>query len=41
MKEKYTKPFAEIEKFKTAEILTTSGGNGDVRPGDNDTPFGE
>ena len=30
MKEKYAKPYAEIEEFKTVGIITTSAG------GDND-----
>lgn len=36
MKEKYTKPYIEIEKFKTAEILTVSSNPAD----DNDTEWG-
>ncbi len=34
MKEKYEKPVAEFEKFKTSDVVTTSN------PGDdNDTPW--
>lgn len=35
MKETYTKPIAELEEFKTVDVITTSGNLGD----DNDTPF--
>ena len=38
MKELYIKPQAEIEEFKTVDVITTSS---DIQPGDNDTPFGE
>lgn len=38
MKEKYIKPQADIENFKTIDIITASG---DIDPGDNDVPFGE
>lgn len=34
MKEKYFKPFTKIEKFKTVDIIATSGG-GDILPDDN------
>lgn len=37
MKEKYTKPIANIEVFQTLDVITTSG---DIQPGDNDQPFG-
>lgn len=33
MKEKYFKPFTEIEKFNTVDIIATSGG--DILPDDN------
>ena len=33
MKEKYSKPITEIEKFKTVEVITTSGK--DIRDDDN------
>lgn len=32
MKEKYFKPTAHIEEFKTVDIITTSG---DIQPDDN------
>lgn len=35
MKEIYTKPTAEIEEFKTVDVITTSSNPGD----DNNTPF--
>lgn len=38
MKEKYKKPYTDVEIFKTVDVFTTSG---DIQPGDNDTPFGE
>lgn len=37
MKEFYTKPQADIEEFKTVDILTTSGGDIDNEP-DTDIP---
>lgn len=37
MKEEYAKPIAEIEEFKTVNVITTSG----EFPGDdNDRPWG-
>lgn len=33
MKELYTKPTADIEEFKTVDVITTSSTD------DNDTPF--
>lgn len=33
MKEKYLKPTAELEEFKTVDIITTSGD--DIRDDDN------
>ena len=33
MKEKYSKPITEIEKFKTVDVFTTSGN--DIRDDDN------
>lgn len=35
MKELYIKPTADIEEFKTVDVMTTSGNPGD----DNPTPF--
>ncbi len=35
MKEIYEKPIAEVEEFKTVDVITTSGNLTD----DNDTPF--
>lgn len=35
MKEIYEKPIAELEEFKTVDVITTSGNPGD----DNDTKF--
>lgn len=35
MKEVYEKPTVDIEKFKTSNIITTSGNPGD----DNNVPF--
>lgn len=35
MREKYSKPYTEIEKFKIVDILTTSGGIGGT---DDDQP---
>ncbi len=32
MKEKYSKPVASIDKFKTIDVITTSG---DIQPDDN------
>lgn len=32
MKELYTKPQAEIEEFKTLDVITTSGGDIDNEP---------
>lgn len=29
MKEMYTKPVSELEKFSVVEVMTTSGGSGD------------
>ena len=34
MKEKYSKPIASIENFKTVDVITTSGGD-DIRDDDN------
>lgn len=39
MKELYTKPQAEIEEFKTLDVLTTSNGDIDNEP-DTDIPWG-
>lgn len=39
MKELYTKPQAEIEEFKTLDVLTTSGSDIDNEP-DTDIPWG-
>lgn len=33
MKEKYSKPITEIEKFKMVDVITTSGN--DIRDDDN------
>lgn len=38
MKEKYSKPYTEIEEFKAVDILTASG---DIQPGDTDVSFGD
>lgn len=38
MKEKYLKPIAKVEEFKTVDVITTSGGN-DIRDDDNIVPF--
>lgn len=35
MKEIYVKPQADVEEFKTVDVITTSGNPGD----DNDAPF--
>ncbi len=32
MKEKYSKPIANIDEFKTVDVITTSG---DIQPDDN------
>lgn len=37
MKELYTKPQADIEEFKTVDVITTSGGDIDKEP-DTDIP---
>ena len=38
MKEKYTKPIANIEVFQTLDVITTSG---DIQPGDTDVSLGD
>lgn len=35
MKEKYTKPVVQTEEFKTADVVTTSSGVGQL-PGEDD-----
>lgn len=39
MKELYTKPQADIEEFKTVDVITTSGAITDNEP-DTDIPWG-
>lgn len=39
MKELYTKPQAEIEEFRTLDVLTTSSVDTDNKP-DTDIPWG-
>lgn len=39
MKELYAKPQAEIEEFRTLDVLTTSSGDIDNEP-DTDIPWG-
>lgn len=41
MKEKYIKPKADIDIFKTMDIVTTSTQVDDRDPADNDVPWGE
>lgn len=38
MKERYTKPYSDIEVFKAVDVLTTSG---DIQTGDTDVSFGD
>ncbi len=40
MKEKYLKPYADIEMFNFAEVISTSV-EGDIQPGDTDVSFGD
>lgn len=40
MKENYTKPIAEIDVFKTVDVVTTSGID-DTQKGDTDIEFGD
>lgn len=35
MKETYEKPVTDVEKFRSVDVITTSGNPGD----DNDVPF--
>lgn len=40
MKENYTKPIAEIDVFKTVDVVTTSSID-DTQKGDTDIEFGD
>lgn len=40
MKEQYTKPMADINEFKTIDVITTSGGD-DIRDDDNIVDSGD
>lgn len=35
MKEIYTKPIADVDEFKTVDVITTSG---EIQPDDKDNP---
>lgn len=41
MKLQYENPIIEIVEFSTEDILTNSGGIGQVQPGDNDKDYGD
>ena len=41
MKENYTKPIAEIDEFKTVDVITTSTSIDDTQKGDTDLDFGD
>lgn len=41
MKENYTKPIAEIDEFKTVDVITTSTSIDDNQKGDTDLDFGD
>ncbi len=41
MKEQYTKPIANIDEFKTVDVITTSTTIDDTQKGDTDLSFGD